>query len=303
MLKRILASPFGSSTAMSYAPSAPEFDVRTGPIDTVVKGYITDAAKRIWGVDGHGRPLGPIAVVPPPATDHTPTVTLKAKWTPLADLFADILRLQNRTLTIRLWLPGDPQPAGLSLTAPTYVVDIVAANNSPQIIWGDDTFMSRKVAIKAPSAYRGIIGESGSGTAQTFDTYTDTSLKASLGAYGYPEIYLSAAAAAAGDTSQQDGQAQLAATEGGAAVVAAVQDGVPWTFGQDYVVGDLVGVRAFGLDIRQRVISVQMVDDRANGYRLVPTIGDDQATLTPQQRLFHTVRALGTRVHQLQTGT
>jgi hypothetical protein len=297
MLKRILASPFGASTALTYATGAPEFDTRTGPIETVVKGYITDACTRIWGSSS------PVVVTPPPTSDLSPSVTLSAKWTPISDLVSEQLRAANRTLVIYLWLPGDPQPAGLSLSAPCYVVDIVPARNNPQIIWNDDTFLQRKIAVKAPTAYKAIIGGSGSGTSQVFDSWTDTGLQQSLGLYGYPEAYFSASSASTTVTTQQDAQTQLLATEGGVAVQATVQDGVPWSFGTDYAVGDLVGVRALGLDFRQRVVSVQMVDDRASGFRLVPTVGDDVATLTPQQRLFRTVRSLGMRVHQIQMGT
>jgi hypothetical protein len=301
-LKRMLASPFGSSTALSYGTGAPEFDIRTGPIDTVVKGYISDASARIWGKDSGGRLLGPVVVVPPLTTDTTATVTLQAKWTPLSDLVSDLLRANNRTLVAYLWLPGDPQPPGLALTAATVVVDIAAVRNNQQLVWDDSTFLSRKIAVKSPTSFEAIIGGSGSGTSQTFATYTDSDLKGSLGSYGFPESYFSSASTSSAASIQQDGASQLRATEGGLAVQATVQDGVPWTFGTDYQVGDLAGVRALGLDIRQRVVSVQLIDDRANGFRVVPTIGDDQATLTIQQRLFRTVRSLGMRVQHIQTG-
>jgi hypothetical protein len=81
-----------------------------------------------------------------------------------------------------------------------------------------------------------------------------------------------------------------------------VEEGVPWSYGDDFMVGDVVGIRALGIDVRERVTAVQMVDDRANGYRLVPTFGEDTATLTPLAVLFKTSRELGSRISTLETG-
>lgn len=297
--KRLLAAPWGASTQMAYtAPSTdPEFDIRTGPIHTVVKGYITDALARVYGVDVSGIPLGPIVVVPPPIPDVSSVVTLQAKWTPIADLVTDTLHTWNWALTIRLWLPGDDPPVGLvtPLTAPTLVVDMHRGANNPWIIWDDDNFLTRKVAVKSPASFGGVFGGDGSGTAQTFSAYVDAGLQASQGLFGFPEQFFSSSTSTAP-------QVQLEATEGSLAVDATVQDGAPWTYGQDYIEGDIVGVRALGIDVRERVTAVQMVDDRDKGYRLVPTVGDDAATLTPTAQLFRSVRELGTRVASIETG-
>lgn len=297
-LKRMFASPNGANAALT---SMPLNDTRTGPIETVVKGFISDAIKRIG--------LSVFYVVPAPASDSSPSVTLSGRFTELDQLIVDALRLSNRYVTMTVWLPGDPQPSGaggssgVTLSSPTIVVDIATGADDPTIVWRDDTFITRKVSIKTPTASTAILAGSGTGTAQVFDTYKDTGLASDQGAFGFPEAYFTAGAAtSAGATTQQDAQQQLLVTEGGIAVTATVQDGVPWTYLTDYKVGDIVGVSALGLDVRQRVTKVEIVDD-AQGYRVVPTIGDDVVTLTPQQRLFHTIRGLSNRVAQLQTGT
>jgi hypothetical protein len=296
--KRLLASPFGPNPKLAYNTSVPdpEFDTRTGPIHTVVKGYITDAITRVYGAGD-----SPIVVVPAPTSDPSSTVTLQAKWTPIADLVAETLRSFSWTLTITLWLPGDDQPVGLvgTLGGPTLIVDMHRGADNAWIVWDDNTFLTRKVGVQAPASYGAVIGGSGSGTSQTFSTYVDAGLQASQGLYGFPEQFFSST----NDTDPaQDAAVQLAKTEGSLGMEASVENGVPWSYGDDFMVGDVVGVRALGVDVRERVTAVQMVDDRANGYRLVPTIGDDTATLTPLAALFKTSRALGSRVASIETG-
>lgn len=293
-LKRLLASPFGANPKLAYDVGDPEFDVRTGPIETVAKGFVADAVSRVYGA------MAPIVVVPPPSSDPSTVVTLQAKWTPLADLLAETLRSYSWTLTVTLWLPGDEQPLGLTveLSAPTLVVGLHRGADNAWIVWDDDTFQQRRVAVKAPLSYGAVIGGSGSGTAQTFSVYVDEGLQVSQGPFGFPEQFFSSS----NETDPaQDAAVQLAKTQGSLAVEASVADGMPWSYGVDFAVGDVVGVRALGVDVRERVTAVQMLDDRAGGYRFVPTIGDDAATLTPLAALFRTSRELGSRISTLET--
>jgi hypothetical protein len=288
-LRVLAASPNGANSSLTGMPQS---DTRTGPLETLTKGYLSDALTRLG--------ITRVAVVPPPVVDTSVTVTFSARWTKLEDLFAESLRNNNFTCSFVVWLPGDDQPPGLSLSEPTVVFDLHAGVDDPRLVWTDETVLSRKIAVTTPAAYRATLAGLGTGADQLFYSYTAADLQAAQGPFGFPEAYFSLTQNGAANPTT-DARIQLAATRGGLAVQATVEDGVPWVAFQDYVVGDIGGVEVLGTVLRQRVTSIEVTDDR-KGLRVIPTIGDDIATLTPQQKLTRTVSALKTRVNQLPTG-
>lgn len=69
--------------------------------------------------------LTPIAVVPSnPLTDTSPWIAVTCQMDTVATIAEQILKSTGMILTADLWLPGDPQPPGLTLSVPTIVVDV-----------------------------------------------------------------------------------------------------------------------------------------------------------------------------------
>ena len=70
--------------------------------------------------------LTPIVVVPTnPIFDTSPWVSFSGRMDTCATLIDQVCKDTGTNVTVTLWLPGDPQPAGMliPLTVPTYVVD------------------------------------------------------------------------------------------------------------------------------------------------------------------------------------
>lgn len=71
--------------------------------------------------------LTPIVVVPTdPGADTSPYISINGRMDKVSTLVTQIVKMYGLVLSANLWLPGDPQPAGLlaELTIPTIVVDV-----------------------------------------------------------------------------------------------------------------------------------------------------------------------------------
>ena len=71
--------------------------------------------------------MTPIVVIPTdPSYDTSPWVAFNGRMDKISTLVKDVVKQNGLVLTANLWLPGDPQPVGLShtLTLPTIVVDV-----------------------------------------------------------------------------------------------------------------------------------------------------------------------------------
>lgn len=70
--------------------------------------------------------LVPIAVNPSnPLTDTSPWTAVVCQMDTVATIAEQILKSTGLVLTAELWLPGDPQPSGLTLNQPCIVVDVL----------------------------------------------------------------------------------------------------------------------------------------------------------------------------------
>jgi len=68
----------------------------------------------------------PIAVVPTdPLTDTSPWIAVVCQMDTVETIANQICKSTGLILTADLWLPGDPQPNGLTLSVPTIVVDVL----------------------------------------------------------------------------------------------------------------------------------------------------------------------------------
>jgi hypothetical protein len=275
-------------------------DDRTGPLETVVKGFIRDNMARL------ATAILPFYVVPPPVVDSSPVVTLSARFTPIDDLVLDVVKANNRSLLISMWMPGDPQPPGTTLTAPTLVVDIATTKDDARVTWSD-TFggvTGLTVNVSAPHAYMGIAGGTFTGLARILTAYTDPALAQSLGRAGFPEYFLN-------DTSStpelvlaklvedmalhQTGQASIAVT---------VLDGAGGLkYGRDYHVGDIGGAAFSGVQSRDRITRVEESDDRTNGFSVTPIIGQSNIAASSSIAVLRTVAKLRSSINALNART
>jgi len=288
-LRAILA--WGDPTHALSAQTTATND-RTGPLETVVKGYVQDNATRL---------NIPMYVVPAPTVDTSPTVTLSGRFAPLDDLVLGVMKANNRSLTIAMWMPGDPKPPGGFLGSPTLVVDMVVAVDNAQITW-TDTFggvTGRTVNVTSPNARTGIGGGSGVGLARILASYTDPA-QASLGPFAFPEYFLNDTSATTTTLMMQKLQTDMTLNQTGKGSIAVtVSDGKPWVFGRDYRVGDTVGAEFLGVSVRDRVTRVAESDDRANGFTVTPVIGTSTINQTSSTAVLRTIAQLRRQINTL----
>jgi len=299
-LQRMLASQNGG---LSSVTGMGEFDVRSGPAATVAARYINSAATRL-GV--------PVCSSAPPV-DSSPSVRLKARMTPLADLLTDPLKDAGVSLTAQIWLTTDPQPPDLlvalpdlitGLTSPTVVFRPQVLADKPWLQWSDTMANVGKMNFEGtqPSAYRAIIGLDGTGAARNYDQVINATRRTDVGPFGLPEIYVDATDSTLGVESAAAGVLGLANTRGRAAASFEVADADPFVFGKDYVVGDIATLKVGGLTWRQRISKVTARDDRADGLVLIPAFGDEAPDVTGNEMMVRALTGLAEQVRTLQAG-
>jgi len=283
-------------------------DVRNGACETAVKGYIRDNVARMGNV--------PVAVVPTPSPDLSAFVSMSARMTPIPALIDASLKVANLGLTVTLWRPTDPQPPGLTLSTPTLVVDVTHPQDKSYVVWDDRLGHIDKAstAVKATRTTAAISGGKGNAWLETtfpalpkdaflaFDYYVDTDLVTKSGPFVRREGFTSVGAGAFTVDSRLASLAKIAADRGSTSVVATIADDAPWRFGRDYNEGDLVGVHVDGKDFRQQVSMVKVTDDRANGLRVVPTIGDPRTGEDPIVTVYNRIKDLIANIQSLTLG-
>jgi chitodextrinase len=293
-LQRMLASQNGANTSLA---SMPQYDTRTGPAVSVAADFINAAAAR----------LGVPVVASKPAVDTSPTVTLKARMTSLADLLTDTLKSAGVTLTAQIWLPSDPQPPDLSvtLTTPTVVFRPQVLADKPWLQWTDTMTNIQRVGFqgKQPLAYRTILGLSGTDAARVYDQVVNLTRQTGVGPFGLPEIYTDATEAALGGQSAAAGITALNDTGGTVSVTFEVDDADPFRFGEDedFVVGDLATAVIGGASWRQRISKLTAEDTRQAGLVITPVIGE-QSDLSGDDMMVQALARVAESVRALQAG-
>jgi hypothetical protein len=282
----------------------PSHDVRLGACETQVKAYISAAAARM---------NVPVAVVHPPSPDPSAFVSMSARMTPIDTLISASLTTARMGMSVRMWLPKDPltgvpdpQPPGLTLSAPTLVVDMIRAQNKDYIQWDDRLghIITATTTVKAARSAIAITGgKSNSWLDNTFpalprdaflafDQVADGNRLTALGPFAYRETFTSAGAGAFSVDAGIAAATQLHKDRGTKAVVATVADGAPWSFGTDYNEADIVGLHVDGVDYRQNVTLVTCAHDRSNGVSITPTVGDTTIQEDPIVQLYNRVKEL-----------
>jgi hypothetical protein len=281
--RALLAWPAPTQSLTSQPASS---DVTNTPIDTAVKGYVQANALR----EGLA-----MYVIPAPSPDPTPPINLSARFTPINELCTVPLTMNNRTLTIVMWLPGDPQPPGTTLTVPTLVVDIVGSQDNASLTWSDSFggVTSSTVTVTAPTAVTALAGGAGALSARYFTSVTDQAAFTNQGNFAFREVFVDASSQAIATRVTQAASDSLAANNAGtAAYTFGVLDGAPWSYVRDYKLGDIGGASLAGVEVRQRITRVTESDDATNGYVVAPVLGVVGSTETANVAILRAVASL-----------
>lgn len=184
---------------------AAEKDTRTGPVESVVKGYVSPIVARL-GL--------PVRVLPD--AGRGPTVSLSARFDTLTELVGDTLDTAGMQVTVGWWLPGDPQPGGATLTTPTVLLDVVPAPVTPGMVWSRFTgLVSAQTTTTSPEVTRVVVAGPGEGTARINRVVYDDVAEARIGVTGVRESYVDARGVDGSSVStQMDARGREALTEG-----------------------------------------------------------------------------------------
>lgn len=291
-LSALLASQNNANPALT---GMPQYDTASGPAASVAAAYINAAALRT------GAPVG----AAPPMSDDTPPVTLNARMQALADLLTGPLDAAGLVMPVTLWLPGDSQPYGLNLTVPTLMFWPQSVPAKPWLRWSDTVggITGGALVVNHPKAYRVVLGLQGDDAARVYDSYTDTGLQTSLGAYGFPESYADATdIATAGAESQARGVQKQVDNAGTVSASVTVQDGAPWSFPADYDVGDIASLKVAGVSFQESITRVTATDNRESGLTFTPLLGNPTASATSDELIVRAVSDIALQLRLLQTG-
>lgn len=282
----------------------------TGQLATIACQMINDNVARL------GVPVVAIA----PIQDTSAITTIVPALAPLADYLTPAFQAQGWSLTVSAWLPGDPQPVGYVpvtgnlfkqvpiLSEPTILVRTAPNTPKPWVRWSDSVggVIADSVLVEDPKAYRSLLGGSGQADTRIYAEYTDTGLRDSLGRFGFPETFGSVQTENGKDSVADvlaGGPTQQLANAGKVNISVTVQDGTPWLFGRDYIVGDIPTVELVGIALGDKPITTVVASDDADtGLVLTPTIGDSKATSTSDAMIVDAIQRIAAQLRQLQTG-
>lgn len=298
-LLKLLLAPVPGSPWSNQAAAA--YDNRTGPLVTVAKAYLTANLARL-AAEGH--PLR-MQVVPTVGADASPAITLRARAKTYDELFTPTMRLNGYDTRVTFWMPGDPVPAGMTLTAPILLVDVVANRDQRYVLFSDKRggVSRRVVTASSPDAVAVVIGGPGEGTARVFQKVFAPGVDPAMDAWGYAEEWLDATDADDSATRIARGLEKLDELAGKSSVYLEIIDGQPWRAGpdKDYWIGDLVRAEFSGIEVSDRIDRVS-VTDGSEGYKVSATFGSARDTETTDVRVARKVGQLIQSIRSIETG-
>jgi hypothetical protein len=296
-LSRILAAPVPTGSWANQFPSA--YDKRTGQVIQVAKAYVSANIARLAA---EGFPT-PIQVVP--ASETSPTVTISARNKPIDEEMKDAFREHGVDWDVRLWLPGDPVPAGMTLTTACILVDARLGRSKGYVRFTDESggIDRRQMTVHHPESLGTVIGGPGEGTARIFSKVMATDGRvASLGKWGFPESWIENT----DDDSAirlQAGRDNNAETAGKSGLVINITDRYPWTAGPDadYWVGDLARADVSGVEVSDRISRISCTDNE-EGFKVTAAFGPEQMTESSDVQLTRRVAAMARAIQSMQAG-
>lgn len=282
---RLLWNMFGYPSPASYTPDAgggltqpDKEDSRTGPAETVVKGFVT-ANKARWSL--------PITVAA--SLGRGSTITVAVRMVPLADKL--VAALKNSGIGVSVRQSG----AGL-------VVDCYETSLYPLTLSEDGgTVIGWAASSTGPTATRAIIGGPNTGTSREFKLVVDSAREAA-----YDDI-IETLVDAGGETIAAKilaaGTSALAEADSKYSFNVDLTETSAFKYGQDGLhVGDEVAVQlSLGIPPITAVLrEAELTWDRNSGYLATLKVGDDPDDPDAQiarllDELIREVRALKSR--------
>lgn len=248
---------------------AQEFDIRQGPAESVFKSVVADI---------NGRYRLPIVIAASPEPDPSPVITLKARMDYVWELYKNALAVSGVGVTLEMYYDGDELPPSLaegSVAPGTLIMDARTPVNDQSLNWTEDELVKGSLQLTAPTALRLVVGYGGDKLDKRYDVYWDDELLEAAGPYALQEAYLDEPGY---DLAKIEAKRREIA--GSQAVSFDVDDGAPWTFGEDYELGDFGGGTIGGVDFRAQITEVQFKADNTGLVTYTPKMG---APMPPEE--------------------
>lgn len=241
------------------AQSGAEYDVRTGPAETVVKGFLTDNLARLSAAFA-----APVTI----ATDlgRGDTITVQARMQPLADRLFPLVDQAGIGVRVRQTLTG-------------LEVDCYEPQAWPlQLSEDGGTLLANDWSLEPPTVTRVVVGCDGEGTARTFRTFVNTAAEAAI---GYPiEAFVDARDIKASDPNfttlvAARGAEALAAGAATAGLSLELLESDTFRYGGAGVhVGDLVTVELTPGSVVTDVLRSATLSWGREGVQVTPVVGE-----------------------------
>lgn len=252
LLGRVLAWPDPTSAVGSQSV---EYDVQSGPAETVVKHFIQANVVTRLGL--------PVVVAADQGRGST--LSVSARFDTLEDLLMDAAA--DAGVGMRFTQQSDG----------TVLMDCyVPTDRTTSVIFGEEygNLSDWTLLRSDPTGTRAVVGGSGDGTSQTLVEVVDPLGEESLWGTVY-EIYVEGTSTTTTATLTADGTTELTNTQATAGVSATALETPGCRFGVDYFTGDLVGVKTIGdLVVSERVVSTTLGWSSDEGVTVTPQLGD-----------------------------
>ena len=260
------------------AQSAAAYDVRTGPAETVIKGYAAANMVSRLGL--------PITVAPDLVRGAT--VKAQARMDVLRDLLFPLATAAGLGISVV------QQGAGLVLDVYVPTVRARVLTEDSGVLVGGNWTRTRASATDV------IVGGQGEGTARTFRLVRDTGLATAIGTR--LEVFTDATDLTT--TADLDARAGEKLAEGAPAAGISLQlaETSTWRYGRTVRVGDVVTVQlATGVTTTDVVGQVVLSHSKQDGLVVSPRVGDESANAEPNAMLARALARVAATVRRINT--
>lgn len=304
-MRSLLAWP---RPAMPLWVQWPQIDPFIGPIDVAVKYYWIKNAIR------YNIPIAIVWPDGKDFFNGKKWANFAARMAPMDELFQDALVDTEANVVLYMWWPGDPQPdPRQTLTKPTLVLDVHGNRERLHVKWdeslgggivqattagktstaahiivggksydfinnlamtGANALINTALGFLGLGAVGNIIGDLFNDSLFAFNQFTNWNTVNSHGPFYLREAYQNGGAGGFTADALQAGSQGLYDHKARTSVSFEAIDGMPWKFGEDYRVSDIVQAKVDGVWHKRVVDSVTVEDDRGGGVRVTPLIGD-----------------------------
>ncbi|WP_182359486.1 hypothetical protein [Tomitella gaofuii] len=252
-------------------------------------------------------------------------VNFMARMAPFDELFKDALRDTGAHVELFMWTPGDPQPGGSTLVKPTLVLRISPPRKNVVVAWDERVgggILESKVSGKTSTAAHVVVGGktydfvnnlisaganaiingalsffglAGVGNIITnelddvfmaFNAFHNWDTATTNGPFYLRETYANGGAGGFTADAVQSGATALYEHKARKTVRFTVADGLPWRFGEDFLLNDIVRAFIDGEWHEQVVDAVTVSETRDKGVLVEPVIGDDDIGAPPIAKMI-----------------